>query len=331
MKKSILSRMADRADVSKDADNSMPQAVSLRNKRASSPVIANVGKALSQLSEDSIVSLDPTKIDRSPFKDRFDSDPEFENAIEELKVSIQQEGQKIPVLVRPHPAYSDRYQLAYGFRRLEAIKRLMEEAGSSQTIKIRAHIRQLTDRELIQEQSLENGVRENLSWIEQAMWALQLRNADFNNRAICPVMGLTEPAVSMLFKVTASIPHEIIHSIGRAPGVGRPKWLKLAELLKDRTSVDNVKKLIQTEKFELADSSMRVTLALEAASNMQRHVKEKTQSAIEFDGRVIGQIKEASNGTTMLISKNEKLFANWLVERLPELLTEFEAKKESQS
>ncbi|MFL0693243.1 MAG: hypothetical protein ACJLUP_14440 [Agrobacterium tumefaciens] len=56
-------------------------------------------------------------------------------------------------------------------------------------IKIRAYVRELSDRQLIEEQSLENGVRENLTWIEQAMWAVQLKSAGLSHRAMCPILG----------------------------------------------------------------------------------------------------------------------------------------------
>ncbi len=326
MKKSILQRMADAESRGGSPLADEPSQKSLSTRRHSSPVISNVGRALSQLTEDSIFSLDPDKVERSPYKDRFDGDEEAKKELDALKLSIASEGQKIPVLVRPHPTKSDRYQLAYGYRRWAAIKAIMAEAERPETIKIKAYVRQLTDRQLIEEQSLENGVRENLTWIEQAMWAVQLKRAGLSQRSICPILGLSEAAVSHLFRVTDLIPEDIVYAIGRARGVGRPKWTAFAELLRDRSRIELVRKLIKTVKFHEADSSERIAQATRAASGMHDQPGEASQNEIvdfTVGDRVFGRMKRTSSGTTMSIPKQEFDFARWLAERMPDLLREY--------
>jgi len=128
MKKSILQRMAEEAVNRTETVEADATERAVPSRRHSSPVIANVGKSLAHLGEDSILSIDPSRIDRSPYQDRFNNDHEAEAELEALKVSIAAEGQKIPVLVRPHPSKPDYYQLAYSHRRLAAIKSLMEDA-----------------------------------------------------------------------------------------------------------------------------------------------------------------------------------------------------------
>ena len=201
MKKSILQRMVAAESRTESTVVSEPSDKPSLARRHSSPVISNVGRALTQLTEDSVISLDPDRIDRSPYRDRFGNDEDAAKELEALKVSIASEGQKIPVLVRPHPTKPDHYQLAYGYRRWAAIKAIMAEADRPETIKIRAYVRELSDRQLIEEQSIENGVRENLTWIEQAMWAVQLKSAGLSHRAMCPILGASEAAISHLFRV----------------------------------------------------------------------------------------------------------------------------------
>lgn len=299
---------------------------SLLTRRYSSPVISNVGRALTQLTEDSIISLDPDKLERSPYKDRFDNDEEAEKELDALKMSIASEGQKLPVLVRPHPTKADHYQLAYGYRRWAAIKAMMAEAERPETIKIKAYVRDLTDRQLIEEQSLENGVRENLTWIEQAMWAVQLKSAGLSHRAMCPILGLSEAAVSHLFRVTDVIPKDIILAVGRAKGVGRPKWTAFAELLRDSSRIARVRRIVQTAEFRKADSSERIAQALRAASGMPEKSSEAGQDEIldfTVGGRVFGRMKSTPSGTTVTIPKQEDAFARWLAGRMPELLREY--------
>ncbi|WP_137132672.1 plasmid partitioning protein RepB [Rhizobium sp. FY34] len=326
MKKSILQRMADaenRSDATSAAEGSEK---SLLTRRHSSPVISNVGRALTQLTEDSIISLDPDRLERSPYKDRFDNDEEAERELEALKLSIAREGQKIPVLVRPHPSKADRYQLAYGYRRWAAIKAMMAESERPETIKIKAYVRDLTDRQLIEEQSLENGVRENLTWIEQAMWAVQLKSAGLSHRAMCPILGLSEAGVSHLFRVTDLIPEDIIHAIGRAKGVGRPKWTAFSELLKDSGRIERVRKIVETPAFRTAESAERILQAVRAASGKLETSGTTGQDEI-FDfrlgERVFGRMKSTPSGATVTIPKQETDFARWLVERMPALLREY--------
>lgn len=333
MKKSILHRMA--ADAENRGDAAPVSEVSDKvglTRRHSSPVISNVGKVLTQLSEDVIISLDPTKVDRSPFRDRFEYDEEADKELEALKISIATEGQKIPVLVRPHPTKSDHYQLAYGYRRLRAVLAIMAEADRPETIKIKAYVRELTDRQLIEEQSLENGPREDLTWIEQAMWAVQLKSTGLSHRAICPIMGLSEAAVSHLFRVTSVIPEEIIFAIGRAKAVGRPKWTALANLLKDESKIEAVSSIVQTPEFITADGAGRISYAMRAASGKPTQAEEQAQEeALDFalGDRVFGRMKSTSSGTTVSIPKKENTFARWLAKRMPELMREFNASEPS--
>ncbi|WFU07354.1 plasmid partitioning protein RepB (plasmid) [Rhizobium sp. CB3171] len=329
MKKSILQRMAADAENRDTGQVSDILTTGLPSRRHSSPVISNVGRVLTQLTEDTIISLDPDKVERSPFKDRFDNDDEAEKELEGLKVSIAAEGQKIPVLVRPHPTKSDHFQLAYGYRRWAAVKAIMAEAERPETIKIKAYVRDLTDRQLIEEQSLENGVRENLTWIEQAMWAVQLKSAGLSHRAICPILGLSEAAVSHLFRVTDVVPQDIIYAVGRAKGVGRPKWTAFADLLKDSEKLEAVRRIIDTPDFKKADGPERMRQATKAAS--RRSAEEGDDEARDFalGERVFGRMKSTSAGTTVIIPKKETAFARWLADRMPELVREYQQSTDS--
>lgn len=295
-------------------------------KRHSSPVISNVGKALSHLYEESIVALDPGKIERSPFQDRFEDDVDATDALDALKQSIISEGQKIPVLVRPHPTDAGRYQLAYGRRRLAAIKSMMDEADHPETIKIKAYVRDLTDRQLIEEQSVENGVRENLTWIEQAMWAVQLKNAGLTHRNICPILGLSEAGVSQLFRVTSAIPEDVIYAIGRAKSVGRPKWTAFADAIREANKIPLARAAIKTAEFKAADGQGRIALVMRAVNEKQLPDTKQGQMApqeFSLGDRRFGQAKHTAKGVIVTIPNEESDFASWLVSRLPMLVREY--------
>ena len=328
MKKSILQRMtsAENKAAPVPMPGEPPKEPVSQLKRHSSPVISNVGKALSQLYEESIFALDPGKIERSPFQDRFEDDIDATDALEALKQSIASEGQKIPVLVRPHPTEAGRYQLAYGRRRLGAIKAMMDEAEHPETVKIKAYVRDLTDRQLIEEQSVENGVRENLTWIEQAMWAVQLKNAGLTHRNICPILGLSEAGISQLFRVTSAIPEDIIYAVGRAKSVGRPKWTALADMMREANKVAMARAAVKSAEFKSADGQGRIAIVMRALNSKpssgpkQGHFEPKEFSVGE---RHFGQAKHTAKGVTVTIPNEEADFANWLVSRLPMLVREY--------
>ena len=346
MKKSIVKMMAEAAkaaEAQKTAEasapaaqpasapqsvsqSSPPAAPAAEGARMVAPVVSSMGRALSQLKEDSIVALDPGKIDPSPFRDRFAADEEAAEALEELKLSISSEGQKIPVLVRPHPTAEGRYQLAYGHRRLAAVLALMQESGRPEAVKIRAYVRPLSDMDLIREQSLENGVRENLTWIEQALWAQQLKEAGFKQRDMQPVLGVTESTVSTLLKVAASVPEDIVLAIGRARNVGRPAWTAFAKLFDDARAAPRIRAILEAKAFLAGDAPARMALAAKAArgKGAERASGQMGEQEIRSGKRLLGKLKTGSSGVTLTIPKQEAAFGTWLGGQLEQLYAEFE-------
>lgn len=331
MKKSILKQMADAGSRIGEGTEveTVPNSVSSRRQ---SQVISNVGRTLTHLSEDSILTLDPNKIERSPFTDRFENDVETNEELETLKISIASEGQKIPVLVRPHPTKTGQYQLAYGYRRLAAIKALNSEELDSNTLKIKAYVRELSDKQLIEEQSLENGLREGLTWIEQAMWSLQLKSVGLSQRAICPILGLTEAAISHFSKVTSNIPDDIIYKIGRAKSIGRPKWTALAELIQDGEKIDVVRDLITTNEFIHCASQERFAMVFDVAkgrSAAQEILPSTTMWAPTGKSvSVVAKVKDKATSLEFADAKG-KAFAFWINTNLDDLYGLFEAYEES--
>src|SRR4051794_16003417 len=125
--------------------------------------VGAVGQSLSEISErakradeiekkltegEVIVELDPALIDPSFVADRM---PLSSEALESLREKIREHGQLNPILVRPHPKIEGRYQVAFGHRRLRAVK----EIGRN----VRAVVRQLSDEELVIAQGQENHER----------------------------------------------------------------------------------------------------------------------------------------------------------------------------
>lgn len=326
MKKSILQQMAE--GEGNDPADALPKPP--RHRRMGSPVVGNVGKALTSLSADTVISINPDKIDPSPFRDRFETDTEAAEALHELKVSIRAEGQKQAVLVRPHPTEQGRYQLAYGHRRTAVLQELHKETDIPETVRVRAYVRELTDAELIKEQSLENGVRENLSWIEQALWAVQLKNAGIKQREMEPILGQKETNISVLLKVANAVPGDIVRAIGRAKGVGRPTWVEFAKLFANEKAADRVRKIVAEPTFLESDGAERMKLATVAIKGSQKSEPLKTNEvSIKSSGKVVGKFKATNSSAAVSFPKDEIAFAKWLSERIPDLYGEFQQQKQA--
>lgn len=137
------------------------------------------------------IEIDPATVDPSPLADRFsDGDPQ---SFELLKQSIAERGQEIPILVREHPSEPGRYQSAYGHRRV----RVLRELGRP----VKAYVKILTDEDLVVAQGIENSAREDLSFIERAVFAMRLEEGGFKRAVVQAALSIDRAEASKLVAV----------------------------------------------------------------------------------------------------------------------------------
>lgn len=274
------------------------------------------------LSAESIIEINPDNVVPSFVSDRLDieGDPTFEAFVE----GIREAGQKLPILVRPLPGRPGHYQAAYGHRRLRACRVLKRP--------VKAIVRDLSDEELIISQGIENSERLNLSFIEQALFALTLKEKGYSRETISEALGRKEQKnvayISFLTNTAAALPEDLIRLIGSAPSIGRPKWEKLGSLIQNRSLNEAqrhaVASLTSKEEWASADSDQRFSFVLGALDNGRESESAVTEVAIE-DGSVVVAKR---SGNAMIISVPEKRIPGlsaWLLERLPDLVQEFRA------
>ncbi|MBV8936993.1 MAG: plasmid partitioning protein RepB [Alphaproteobacteria bacterium] len=241
-----------------------------------------------------IVELDPALIDVSFMIDRMSHDDEEYQA---LRNSIAQQGQDSPILVRPHPSDEGRYQVAFGHRRLRAAKELSR--------RVRAVVRQLSDRELILAQGQENSARANLSFIERARFAHSLEEAGYDRETIMQALSVDKTTLSRLISVVARIPTETIEAIGPAPGTGRDRWVALANLCHAGKQAADLPALVSSEAFRGLDSDARfaqVFSAFEAPREVKNDPGQPVQPGEEpvGPGRSPAQVWHHSTGTPVM-------------------------------
>jgi ParB family chromosome partitioning protein len=263
-----------------------------------------------------VQDIDPNLVDPSPIADRF---REHDDAgFEALRASISQRGQEVPVLLRPHPEAEGRYQSAYGHRRIRAAREL--------GIPVKAVVRNLTDEDLVVAQGVENSARQDLSFIERAVFAARLEGAGYERTTIQEALSVDRAEVSKLIAVAKALPADIIEAIGRAPKVGRPRWQALADALATPAAMKAARAVVKKDGFSEKDSDARFLTVLSAATKKPDESK-PTKRVISASGRKVAQVTTGDRDLKIVIDKKfDAAFVEFLVEQLPILAAAFVAK-----
>lgn len=204
---------------------------------------------------DLVVEIPTDLIDPSFITDRIGEDEEMDA----FTASIRDQGQRTPILLRPHPESPGRYQIAFGHRRYRALKILGRP--------VRAMVKQLTDEELVVAQGQENQDRLDLSYIERALFAARLESRQFQRDVICVALSIDKTEVSRMISVATALPGELIEVIGPAQKTGRRRWLELAKAVEQVDwSAEKDRLLAVCRESGAADSDGRFDFALKGLS-----------------------------------------------------------------
>jgi ParB family chromosome partitioning protein len=278
-----------------------------------------VGRLQAQISSGfSVLEIDPSDISNSSISDRIpvERDADFDA----LVTSIAEHGQKVPILVRPDPDKEGHYQIAYGRRRLRAAAKL--------GLKVKAIVQSLTDNELVIAQGKENLDRQDLSFIEKALFAHRLEEAGYPRDVIIAALSTDKADLSRYISVARGVPHTVILAIGPAPKAGRARWLALVDAVS--SSPKKVEAIIDDNAFADLDSDQRLQRVLSkiAARDAKKAAGETWKTR---HGQKAAQIERS--GARTRITFDERMvpeFADYLTTRLDELFEEFGAVRSQQ-
>jgi len=258
-----------------------------------------------------VVDIEPQFIIPSFISDRL-SDGRAGD-VSDLEVSIAESGQQVPILLRPIPDQEGHYQVAYGHRRVEACRRLSRP--------VKAIVRRLTDQELVTAQGKENLEREDLSFIERALFAARLEDRGFDRSVLMAALGVHKGNLSTMIAVARSVPEELIIAIGPAPKIGRPRWEQLAATLKSGTG--DWKELIGSSEFVGISSDTRFARVLTALS--PRPGSQPKRLVKDADGRPLAEFEQSRDRVRLTIdNKVTASFGAYLLEQLPEIYAAFQ-------
>ena len=254
-----------------------------------------------------IVELDPGSVEPSFVPDRMPADDEtFRGFLE----AIRKEGQQVPILVRPHPENREKYQVAFGHRRLRAAHDL--------GIPVKAIVRSLTDQELVVAQGQENNERRDLSYIEKVRFAQRLEQK-FSRDVIMSALSVYKSDLSNMLSVATKIPADIIDAIGPAHGIGRRSWMALADgLASSERHAQRAREIANQADFASRSSKER----FEAVAQSLKDITPGREAGpvLSASGNEIGRILETQQKVTLTIDRRASPeFAEFVIRELPRL------------
>lgn len=272
--------------------------------------IGAISSAVSGIRAAGVIEIEPNRIRNGGLPDRIELDI---NDDAELRRSIENHGQQVPILVRPHPQEEGLWQVIFGRRRVQAA----QELG----IAVKALVRDLDDAELVMAQGQENSARRDLSFIEKANFAQQMIKAGYDRGTICDALTIDKTVVSRMLSTIERIPEEILRKIGAAHGVGRPRWIELADCLDDyKLSVADVVELLSSVRD--ADSNTRFRVLLRELKRLRFSSNANGDSPVRIKSNQGEPIAEASHrGIKKRLSiamLSDDGFGEWLIARLPD-------------
>lgn len=313
------------------------RALDYATKGATRSLLSSIGEMAEQadrlLEGETIVDLDPALIDDSFAKDRFglDSD-DYGQEFQAFVDLVRERGQDTPVLVRPHPKDAGRYMLVFGHLR----RRAAVELGR----KVRAVVKEMTDRDHVIAQGQENNGRANTSFIEKAVFAADIVNRRFDddNSTVMAALGADKSTLSKMLAV-AGLPAALLKSIGRAKRIGRDRWYDLKLLLDKPSSLEDaldfvasptVAALPSDERFE----ALFTHLKLKTTRTGQRKTEPVRNSWAPADGRLAAEaIADGKKFTLALKARgpDARAFGDYLTEHLDRLYEEFRQRNDQQT
>ncbi|MEM1360659.1 MAG: plasmid partitioning protein RepB [Pseudomonadota bacterium] len=324
-RKNLLKGLMENSAKSDNEGADRPPAPPAKQPRYTKGAIGAVSQSIAELKSRAIAEIDPFDIDQGGVVDPFDDEEADHQA---LLVSIRDHGQQVPVLVRPHPDTEGRYQIVYGRRRVLALRDL----GTP----VKAMIRDLDDRDLVIAQGQENTARKDLTFIEKANFARQMRDGGYDRKVICAALHVDKTQVSRMLSVADAVPLALIEAIGSAPSVGRDRWLGLAALIAE-SEVDTAEAIAMTNLAQATNSDERFTGLIQALSLPKRR-SAAAQDAAGAQGVLrskagveLGRLETKNGKIKMTIPvENAEGFDHWLIDNFAKIHRDWLKDREKQ-
>ncbi|MGR9398059.1 plasmid partitioning protein RepB (plasmid) [Rhizobium leguminosarum] len=262
-----------------------------------------------------VVELDTADLDSSFVSDRMADD---DAAYIELVEAMRDRGQDSPILVRPHPSHDGRYQIVFGHRRARAAKDLGR--------KVRAVVKEISDADHVIAQGQENSARQNLSFIERALFAQRLLDLGYDKSTIQSALATDAPMLTRMLSVSSRVPEAVALKIGPAKSIGRDRWIDFAQRIEKPSTKALVGKFVDEEKFSTLESDVRFELLvaeIKKAEQLPREPADKGEWRAT-DASVRAEFKGTGKSYSIALKSDEAgKFGRFIADNLERLHQEF--------
>jgi len=165
-------------------------------------------------------------------------------------------------------------------------------------------------------------LRRDLSFIEKANFARQMRDQGYDRATICAALHSDKTLISRMISVIDRLPPDLVEVIGAAPSAGRDRWLVVADRIE--ADVLSPEEAIATVNLARdAHSSDARFAALFSALNRRRDAARPAPADRPLrgaEGEPIGKATRRSGATVVTLpDKTAPGFADWLITALPDL------------
>ena len=223
--------------------------------------------SLAMQSAHSVQMISSDLIDFHGYQDRLSEDP-YED--ERLRLSIERDGQHLPILVTPSQHVNGRFDVVYGRRRLRALKALGRDAM--------AIVRDLDAREMGRLQGIENTMRLNLSFADKSMFLGELIADGIEMRDAGEILNVSDRHLQRMRQVYEIVGPDCLKMIGSAPNTGRRGWAEIIQLM-ELIGIDEGRKVIVEAVAANPDDRVQAALtALRGATGVEPEAPENEPS-----------------------------------------------------
>ncbi|MGO4452442.1 plasmid partitioning protein RepB [Phyllobacterium sp. TAF24] len=298
-----------------------PAPVQTERNEALSYVVTGASRSIKssfeELAKGSVVELDPDLIDGSFVSDRIEED---DQAFQELLTAIAERGQDSPILVRPHPSISGRYQIVFGHRRVKAARQLNKH--------VRAVVKPMADQDHVIAQGQENAARQNLSFIERTLFAKRLADLGYDHSVVKSALTLDPTTFSKMQSVSTYIPESIVLAIGAAKATGRDRWWQLSKFFEQPGNQARAADFVKSAEFATEGSDERFTRLFDFLNGPKRSAQKtntpKAKTWAAKDKLLNAEIKDTGKSFTLALkAKNASRFGAYIADNLDELYRAF--------
>lgn len=280
--------------------------------RYSKGAIGAVSQSIAELKSRALIEVPADMIDPGGLQDRLGEDPADMAA---MMASLKAYGQQVPVLLRNDPDHEGRYQIVYGRRRVAALREL--------GMPVKAMVRDLSDHDLVVAQGQENSARRDLTFIEKANFARQMRDAGYDRKVICDALHIDKTVISRMLSVADTLPLAVIEAIGPAPAAGRDRWLRMAELYANRQSGAPMAGALKFSADLPSDQRFEAALQSLTEDNQKPRPPRPKPAERVLTGKgdaPLARAKSAGRKTVLTFDAKESAgFENWLIDNLSDL------------